>query len=92
MSRVFFLYLLGINGLSFFLCIQDKSYARRKGRRIAEKTFFLLSFFGGSVGMLVGMYLFRHKTKHKSFTIGIPLLLLLEMGVLLFLKLKTTLI
>ncbi len=88
MNRAFFLYLLGINCLSFFLCGKDKEYAKRKQRRVAEKTFFLLSFYGGSIGMLAGMYLFRHKTKHKSFTIGIPLLLLLELGLLFFIKFR----
>ncbi len=63
----------------------DKTIARKNGervqrgkkprRRIPEKTLFLIAALGGSLGVLAGMYLFRHKTKHKSFVFGVPLIL-----------------
>lgn len=68
----------------------DKSIARgnedrvRRGkkprRRIPEKTLFLLATLGGSPGVLAGMYLFRHKTKHKSFVFGVPLILAVQIA------------
>lgn len=68
----------------------DKSIARgnedrvRRGkkprRRIPERTLFLLAALGGSPGVLAGMYLFRHKTKHKSFVFGVPLILAVQIA------------
>ena len=66
----------------------DKWKARRGRWRISEKTLFLAAIFGGSIGSLAGMYLFRHKTKHLRFTIGIPVILVLQMvGLAFFLSL-----
>lgn len=56
----------------------DKSKAKRKAWRIPEKTLFLISACGGSIGTWVGMYIFRHKTKHISFVIGMPLILIVQ--------------
>lgn len=54
----------------------DKSKARKGARRIPEKTLFLYSIIGGSLGSWAGMYLFRHKTKHWYFVIFMPLILI----------------
>ena len=54
----------------------DKQKAIKEQFRIPERTFFLLSFLGGALGTYIGMQLFRHKTKHTSFTIGIPVLII----------------
>ncbi len=72
--------------LSFILMGADKSFARNKRRRISEKTLFLTAFFGGSLGGILGMRVFRHKTKHLSFCILFPLFFLLHIAltVLLF--------
>lgn len=56
----------------------DKNYAIKKQYRISEKTFFIISFLLGSIGVYVGMYTFRHKTKHLNFTIMIPVLFILN--------------
>lgn len=56
----------------------DKLKARAKKWRIPERTLFLLAAMGGALGGMLGMLAFRHKTKHKSFVIGMPLLLLLN--------------
>ncbi|AGA69419.1 putative membrane protein [Desulfitobacterium dichloroeliminans LMG P-21439] len=71
-----------MNSIPFFLMRRDKYLARRNRWRIPEKWFFTLAFLGGALGTLLGMRVFRHKTKHKTFTWGIPLLLLLNMGVI----------
>ena len=67
-----------INLEGFALMGIDKSRARRGRRRIAEATLFIVAALGGSLGVLCGMYAFRHKTQHDSFTIGMPLILFFE--------------
>ena len=71
-------YLLYINMEGFALMGLDKSRARRGRRRIAEATLLIVAALGGSLGVLCGMYAFRHKTLHTSFTVGIPLLLFFQ--------------
>ena len=56
----------------------DKNKSQKRKRRISEKTLILSAFFMGGTGALLGMHVFRHKTKHWEFKIGIPLLLLLN--------------
>ena len=68
-------YLLIINALGFLLMLVDKWKARKNRWRVRESTLLLIAALGGSVGSLAGMYLFRHKTLHLKFTVGIPLIL-----------------
>lgn len=68
-------YLILINVSSFFLMLADKQKARKKKWRIPEAVLMTFAVLGGSVGSLAGMYLFRHKTLHPKFTIGIPCIL-----------------
>ena len=77
-----FYYLITVNILAFVLFGLDKFKARRGFWRISEKGLMLAALCCGSIGALFGMRLFRHKTKHKLFTIGVPLILLVQ-GVLL---------
>lgn len=77
-------YLIAINILSFVLMGLDKSKARRGAWRIPEKTLFLAAVVGGSVGAIAGMYVFRHKTKHLRFVLGLPVILLLQLLAALF--------
>ena len=77
------LYLLLINLVTFLIFGLDKWKAKRKEkketvRRIPEKTLFTLSALGGSVGALLGMKVFHHKTLHKTFRFGIPAILALQ--------------
>jgi len=74
----FILYVIFINLLGFILMKLDKNYAIKKQYRISEKTFFIVSFLLGSIGVYVGMYTFRHKTKHINFTVMIPVLFILN--------------
>lgn len=69
------IYLLVINAAGFLLMLIDKQKAKKSRWRIPEKTLFLTAIIGGSVGSLVGMYTFRHKTKHIQFTLGMPAIL-----------------
>lgn len=78
MIRYFLLYLLLINAAGFLLMLIDKLRAKKNRWRIRERTLLLTALFGGSLGSLAGMYLFRHKTLHLKFTLGIPMILVLQ--------------
>lgn len=67
-----------INLVAYIVMSDDKRRARQRKERVPEKTLFLLAAIGGALGVLVAMNTKRHKTKHASFRIGIPLLLLLN--------------
>lgn len=78
MKELFFVYLFIVNALGFVLMLADKRKARKKKWRIPESTLMLVALIGGSIGCLSGMYLFRHKTRHPKFTVGVPLILALQ--------------
>ena len=86
--RVLIYYLLGINLLTFFIYGIDKWKARRNKWRVPEATLLMLAALGGSVGALLGMSVFHHKTKHKKFLIGVPLILLAQLALAYFIALK----
>lgn len=88
MAGEFVLYLIGINVLTFLLYGIDKWKARRGKWRIPEDTLIWLAIAGGSIGALLGMYLFRHKTKHKKFTLGVPAILLVQGALAFFFLLR----
>ena len=88
MWRIVLLYLFIMNLLSFSIMGIDKNRARKHRYRVPEKVLFAFSFFGGSVGSLIGMYFFHHKTKHWYFVLGMPLILILH-GVLFFLYIRS---
>ena len=71
-------YLLIINAVGFTLMLVDKWKAKHHRWRIPEATLMGMALLGGSVGSLLGMYTFRHKTKHIKFTLGIPLILVIQ--------------
>ena len=73
------IYLLLINAVGFGVMLYDKYLAKNNLWRIPEKTLFGIAAFGGSIGCIAGMYIARHKTKHKSFTIGMPTILLVQL-------------
>lgn len=87
MIKVFLFYLLIINLTGFLIMFIDKSRAIHKEWRIPEKTLIGISIIGGSVGMILGMSAFKHKTKHNKFIIGVPFILTLQiMLIILYLK------
>lgn len=73
-------WLVFINLLAFVLFGLDKWKARRGAWRISENALMLLAVLGGSLGALAGMRVFRHKTRHRKFSIGVPLLLVLDVA------------
>ena len=73
-------YLLVINVIGAGVTLWDKIAARNGAWRIPEKTLFLLSIIGGSVGTWLGMYAFHHKTKHWYFVVGMPLILVVQIA------------
>ncbi len=79
-------YLLIVNVLAMVICCIDKTNAKRGKRRIPEKSLFLLCFLGGGPLMYLTMNLIRHKTLHKRFMIGIPLILILQILIAVFIK------
>lgn len=75
-------YLIIINLLTFMLFGLDKRKAKKHKWRIQEKTLFTFCLLGGSLGGLIGMYTFRHKTMKKSFSLGIPFILIIQLLVI----------
>ena len=85
--KYFLLYLLIINAVGFLLMLADKWKARKNRWRIPEATLMGVAAIGGSIGSLLGMYTFRHKTRHIKFTLGIPLILLVQVCLFILLVL-----
>jgi uncharacterized membrane protein YsdA (DUF1294 family) len=79
MKTFFIGYVIVLNLIGFLLMGIDKRRARRRKYRISERTLFVTALIGGSIGVLIGMYVFRHKTRHLSFVLGIPLILVLQL-------------
>ncbi len=73
--ELLYLYLLIINAVSFFLMLADKKKAQKKKWRIKERTLLGVALIGGSLGATLGMSLFRHKTQHPLFSMGLPVIL-----------------
>ena len=83
--RTVILYLVIINIATFFTFGLDKWKARRAKWRIREAALLTLAVLGGSVGAWLGMNVWRHKTKHAKFKYGIPIILILQIAIGLFL-------
>ena len=89
MMDILFLYLAIINAAAFVLMLADKRKAIKKAWRIPERTILGAAAIGGSLGALLGMQLFRHKTKHPAFAVGIPVMLAIHCVLLVLLWTKT---
>ena len=88
MGEIITPYLVMINALGLAIMGVDKRRAITNQWRIPEKTLFLISAIGGSVGTLAGMYMFRHKTKHWYFVIGMPAILIVHVIIGLYVKMN----
>lgn len=83
--NLFIISVIILNLISFGLVGIDKFKSKHKKWRIKEKTFFVIAAMGGSIGVFVGMQTFHHKTKHLSFTLGIPIIILVQILIAYFL-------
>ncbi len=84
MEKWIWVYVCLINIITFLVYGLDKWKAKRDGWRIPEKTLILLALIGGSVGAFVGMQVFRHKTKHMKFVVGVPFIFVLQIALIWF--------
>ncbi len=76
-------YLILINFIGFWSMRQDKFRAITHSPRTPERRLFLYAMLGGSIGSLWGMHVHRHKTKHASFTVGMPVILCLQIALVI---------
>lgn len=83
--KYLYLYLIIINAAGLLSMLVDKQKARKGAWRIPERTLMTIAAIGGSLGSFLGMQLFRHKTKHPKFYIGIPMLLAAQVWLLVLL-------
>lgn len=79
-------YLLTANAIAFIIYGIDKMKAKKGKWRISEATLLLLALMGGSIGAWLGIKVWHHKTKHAKFIYGIPAILALQIGILLYLR------
>ncbi|MBD5469686.1 MAG: DUF1294 domain-containing protein [Lachnospiraceae bacterium] len=77
-------YLALMNLTGFAMMGIDKRKAVKKLWRIPEYTFFVVALIGGSIGTIIGMHLFHHKTRHWYFAYGLPVILLLQVALIVF--------
>ncbi|MBN1053039.1 DUF1294 domain-containing protein [Clostridium botulinum] len=85
MIKIVLIYLLFINFIGFCIMLVDKNRAIHKEWRVPEKTLIGVSIIGGSIGMLLGMFTFRHKTKHLKFLLGIPVIIIIQFYIVIYL-------
>ena len=88
MIQLLIVYLLLINAAAFVLMHADKRRAKKNRWRIPERTLIGSAVLGGSIGALVGMRCFRHKTRHLKFTLGIPAILICQTALAIWLFTK----
>ena len=78
-------YLLAINALSFILFGLDKYKAKKGKWRISDATLLMMAVIGGSIGAWTGMRLWHHKTMHKKFKYGIPIIIIMQVSLVVYL-------
>lgn len=84
MTRIVVYYLIVINILTFLVYGIDKWKARNGKWRISEATLLLLAVIGGSIGAWAGMSVWHHKTLHKKFRYGVPLILIIQVALIIY--------
>ena len=82
------IYLLIINLIGLLIMFIDKKKAIKGKWRIPEKTLMLIALFGGSIGTIIGMHIFRHKTKQLKFIIGFPTILITQIILIVYFLIK----
>ena len=87
LTKILIIYFVTINVATFLVYGVDKWKAKRSKWRITEAALLLLAVLGGSIGALLGMKVWHHKTMHKKFKYGIPLIIIVQVAVVLLIKL-----
>lgn len=87
--KYFLIYLAIISAAAVIITVSDKSRAQRHKRRISEKALFLTALLGGSAAMYLTMIAVRHKTRHKRFMIGLPLIMIVQAAAIAFVIIRT---
>lgn len=82
--KYLYAYLVIINAVGFLIMLIDKRKAQKNLWRIPERTIMFTAVSGGSLGVLLGMHMFRHKTKHLKFTMGVPIILAVQILIAVF--------
>lgn len=82
------IYLLSINLIGILIMLIDKKKAIKGSWRIPEKSLLIVAMLGGSIGTMIGMYWFRHKTKKLKFTLGFPIILITEIILIIYFLIK----
>ena len=85
MEMIIYTFIAILNVITFLIYAIDKWQAKKNRWRIPESILLLLAVLGGSIGALMGMKIWHHKTMHKKFKYGIPLIMILQIGMLLYL-------
>lgn len=86
--EMFIYYIIAVNIITFIVYGVDKLKAKKGWWRIPETTLLLLAAIGGSIGAWCGIMVFRHKTKHLKFKIGVPLIFILQFALLVYVYVK----
>lgn len=86
LTKILIIYFVTINVATFLVYGVDKWKAKRSKWRITEAALLLLAVLGGSIGALLGMKVWHHKTMHKKFKYGIPLIIIVQVAVVLLIK------
>lgn len=88
LEKLIVIYLVAVNIVTFFLYGIDKWKAKRSKWRISEATLLGLAVIGGSIGALLGMKVWHHKTMHKKFLFGIPVIIILQIALIIWIYRK----
>ncbi|KJS15841.1 MAG: membrane protein [Peptococcaceae bacterium BRH_c4b] len=78
-------YIIAINIVGVFIMAWDKMKARAGAWRISENNLLLIALVGGSVGIYLGLKVFRHKSRHYKFSVGVPIIFLIQAGIVVWL-------
>ncbi len=84
MAKLIIAYFLLINVITFFVYGLDKLKAKKQAWRIPEAVLLMLAVIGGSIGALIGMKVWHHKTLHNKFRFGVPIILILQVIIALY--------
>ena len=79
-----FVYFAAVSAAGFLMMAADKKKAIKSKKRISERALFTVAWLGGSPGVFLGIFAFRHKTKHKKFTVGLPFVMAAQVVLILF--------